>query len=443
MMVYTVLAMELTNGDQEMRDRMTENYYYYRYNIVKRYEARLSYIDGKRWMKHRAEVLRQHKGMMRDKAFPYMLTRNELERGKIQGPSSMVDVLKSTIDSGRMEHTENSFELTDIRVNTQTSWDDADYVPNFRGEKNVRRVRDEEEIVDECKEWRLQNMRVREKPIPKKWPKEPFEYLVSRTPLHHIQKVKAAAKNAAPDVNSDDDSSNNDEESEEGGDTRIERDTLRGRDTRTERDTRHSRDTRKERDTRDRVRDTRGQGRDTRTSERDTLSMRDTRDDDEDDAVDTSYEGDPREVDKAARIGGTSSSSSTASSRKWGPPPKKTKEHTTEEEGSDRSISEEEISSRAKKAGSARNSTAGPAKRTDIKLVREAGESTKVVMEYETWLELADIFNTASKYVDELFKFRIDRSERNIKYRRQNKEQASRRGKADKPKGKQPEKGRV
>jgi hypothetical protein len=171
--------------------------------------------------------------------------------------------------------------------------------------------------------------------------------------------------------------------------------------------------------------------------------MRDTRDDDEDDAVDTSYEGDPREVANVARIGGTSSSSSTASSRKRGPPPKKTKEHTTEEEGSDRSISEEEISSKAKKAGSARNSTAGPAKRTDIKLVREAGESTKVVMEYETWLELADIFNTASKYVDELFKFRIDRSERNIKYRRQNKEQASRREKADKPKGKQPEKGRV
>jgi hypothetical protein len=61
-------------------------------------------------------------------------------------------------------------------------------------------------------------------------------------------------------------------------------------------------------------------------------------------------------------------------------------------------------------------------RRTDIAVIKNPGEPTKVVLEYNTWKRLANIFYEADKYVDDLFKKRIAHSERNIKNRAQNKQ---------------------
>jgi len=61
-------------------------------------------------------------------------------------------------------------------------------------------------------------------------------------------------------------------------------------------------------------------------------------------------------------------------------------------------------------------------RRTDIAVIKNPGEPTKVVLEYNTWKRLANIFYEADKYVDDLFKKRITHSERNIKNRAQNKQ---------------------
>ena len=49
-------------------------------------------------MRRRWELLRGHKGVLADSAYPYMLTRNKMARDKLEEYSTMIDILKSSED---------------------------------------------------------------------------------------------------------------------------------------------------------------------------------------------------------------------------------------------------------------------------------------------------------------------------------------------------------
>ena len=76
---------ELLNNEIEPEKKFWE----YANNIIHRYPTRRNCLEHNNWMRRRWELLRGHKGVLADSAYPYMLTRNKLSRDKLEIYKSM------------------------------------------------------------------------------------------------------------------------------------------------------------------------------------------------------------------------------------------------------------------------------------------------------------------------------------------------------------------
>ena len=160
---FKTMVWRLRKGAREDRDIATKRYLVGWEDIVQRYDTRKQLFESKSWLKRRGQALRGHKGIQRDNAFPYMLIRNRDERARIQNPTNMVDMLKCSRTMGFMEHTETDGDLLSLHVESKLTWNDKDYTADWKGPEVERRLPDEDDVNEENKAWRLENMRVARK----------------------------------------------------------------------------------------------------------------------------------------------------------------------------------------------------------------------------------------------------------------------------------------
>jgi hypothetical protein len=373
---------------EDYRDRCTD--------IAYRYATRLHHFEKNSWLKRRGLALRKHKGITPTTVSPYLLIRNRDERRKIDTMSGMADMFKVTIHDGVMEHGEIPGDLTE-GIEAPAEWDDADFSWDLNGSDTRRSLPTEEEVNQAHADWRKQQAAKR---------KEQRETL-GETPAETLGRRSSGTPGGTLGETPEGTLGRTSSETpgrtlgETLGRTLADPHATLGQKPATLRVGPKGQPSVKSGGTASSNQQAKANKRKKNWGEGSDQEDEQEEEDDEDD-----FER-PMESSRTQPYHGRNQIT------------KKTvtlpKDNSSEDE--DDGTADEEVDEEAD------TSLRDVAKRrTDIAVIKNPGEPTKVVLEYNTWKRLANIFYEADKYVDDLFKKRIAHSERNIKNRAQNKQ---------------------